>query len=265
MAVRLAMVVIPCLALTLVVASASAQAPAPVHHVKGVVPPAVSKFKHHKKLRAVYDSLADSTRLSVMTHRGQYFLTVKRPRLTWSVVYGGQKPGAEPPAEIWLEFRTQSPQVALDSRLDVLYGSGQRLEVPSAGAHSDPGILTWNYFMRFAIPMGSFAEVLRTQKVLITVGGVSEYLEPEQLEALRDLVSRVGEGAPAAAASGYAAFTPAPPGTDVLAVEFKINSWRRRGRRRSSRAGASGASGAPGGRSRSARPRCSRQAPTSRR
>ena len=131
MAVRLAMVVIPCLALTLVVASASAQAPAPVHHVKGVVPPAVSKFKHHKKLRAVYDSLADSTRLSVMTHRGQYFLTVKRPRLTWSVVYGGQKPGAEPPAEIWLEFRTQSPQVALDSRLEVLYGSGQRLEVPS--------------------------------------------------------------------------------------------------------------------------------------
>ena len=58
--------------------------------------------------------------------------------------------------------------------------------------------------MRFAIPMGSFAEVLRTQKVLITVGGVSEYLEPEQLEALRDLVSRVGAGAPAAAAGGGA-------------------------------------------------------------
>ena len=59
--------------------------------------------------------------------------------------------------------------------------------------------------MRFAIPMGSFAEVLRTQKVLITVGGVSEYLEPRtELEALRDLVSRVGAGAPAAAAGGGA-------------------------------------------------------------
>jgi hypothetical protein len=156
------------------------------------VPPALAKFRHHKKLRAAYDSLADSTHLSVRTHKGQYFLTIHRPRLTWSVVYGGRRPEASVPTEVWLEFRTQSPQVALDSRLEVLYGAGARLEVPSAGAYSDPGVLTWSHFMRFAIPTTDLVKALQTQKVLVTVGGVAEYLEPEHLEALRDLLSRVG-------------------------------------------------------------------------
>jgi hypothetical protein len=172
--------------------------PPSAHLVKGAVPPAVAKFQHHKKLRAAYDSVADSTRLSVVTHKGQYFITVKRPRLTWSVVYAGQRPGAMIPSEVWLEFRTQAPQVALNSRLELLYGNGERLGVPSAGAYSDPGIQTWSHFMRFPIPIAAFAGVIRTQKVLVSVGGVSEYLQPDHLEALRDLLSRVGayESAP---------------------------------------------------------------------
>jgi hypothetical protein len=66
--------------------------------------PANPGFRHHKKLRALYDSLGDSTQLSRVTHKGRYFLTIQRPRLTWSVVYAGRTPES-PPREIVLEFR----------------------------------------------------------------------------------------------------------------------------------------------------------------
>jgi hypothetical protein len=202
MSVRWAIGLASWVAVSVAFSTGSAQVAPTTHSVKGVVPPAVYKFKHHKKLRAVYDSVADSTHLTVVTHKGQYFLTVKRPRLTWSVVYGGRTPGAAPPTEVWLEFRTQSPQVALDSRLEVLYGSGQRFDVPSAGARSDPGVQTWSHFMRFPLPTEALASALLTQKVLISVGGVAEYLEPEHLEALRDLLSRVGVGRAGASRGG---------------------------------------------------------------
>jgi hypothetical protein len=110
-----------------------------------------------------------------------------------------QAPAAARLSKGWLEFRTQNPQVALDSRLEVVYGSGQRFEVSSAGASSDPGILTWNHYMRFPIPATSLAHALQSHKVLLSVGSLAEYLEPEQLEALRDLLSRVGAFPPAAA------------------------------------------------------------------
>jgi hypothetical protein len=181
-----------CLTLPVARQDLQAQVPTAVHLVKGVVPPPLAKFRHHKKLRAAYDAAADSTHLSVRTHKGQYFLTIQRPRLTWSVAYSGKHSGGPAPTEIWLEFRTQNPQVALNSQLEILYGAGERVQVPSAGAHSDPGVLTWSHFMRFPIPMAAMVTALQTQKVLLSVGGVSEYLEPDHLEALRDLLCRVG-------------------------------------------------------------------------
>src|SRR5512147_3130050 len=192
MPLRWALCVVLCGAHCVALRPLEAQAPTGARLIKGVVPPALGKFKHHKKLRAVYDSVADSTRVSVRTHKGQYFLTIHRPRLTWSVVYAGTRPDSTVPAEVWLEFRTQSPQTALNSRLEVLYGNGERFEVPSAGAYSDPGVLTWSHFMRFPIPVAALGSALRSQKVLVSVGGIAEYLEPAHLEALRDLLSRVG-------------------------------------------------------------------------
>ncbi|HUR93887.1 MAG TPA: hypothetical protein VMY76_04860 [Gemmatimonadales bacterium] len=188
-----------CLLLPVASARLAAQAPTSARLTKGSIPPSHAKFRHHKKLQAAYDSVADSTHLSVRTHKGQYFLNVQRPRLTWMVVYAGRQPSGAGPAEVWLEFRTQNPQIALDSRVDFLYGTGQRFEVPSAGAYSDPGVLTWSHFMRFPIPTASLAEALQSQKVLVSVGRIAEYLEPEQLEALRDLLSRVGAYPPSAA------------------------------------------------------------------
>jgi len=146
---------------------------------------------HHKQLVASFDSLGDSTHLTVVTHNGKFFLTVQRPRLTWSAAYAGRTPGPAP-AEVTLEFRTQSPQVPLDSRLVIASSAGPRLEVGSAGAHSDPGAFTVNHFMRFPIPAGALAAVLAGGEVTVSVGGVRERLKPEHVEALRDLLSRVG-------------------------------------------------------------------------
>jgi hypothetical protein len=90
---------------------------------QGRVPAAQHRFTHHKQLQAFYDSVSDSTHLTVVTHKGKYFLTIQRPRLAWTVVYAGQVPGREAPLTVALEFRTQAPQVANESRL-VMVSSG---------------------------------------------------------------------------------------------------------------------------------------------
>ncbi len=106
--------------------------------------PGTLRFQHRKKLVAIYDTVADSTHLAVVTHKGKYFLTIQRPRLTWTVSYPGRRPDTLPPAEIVLEFRTQAPQVPRDSHLLIVSASGERLEAASVGAFSDPGMQTWS-------------------------------------------------------------------------------------------------------------------------
>ena len=197
-----ALYVTVCLAVGVAAKPMQAQTPTSPRLLKGVVPPGSVAFHHHKKLQASYDSVADSTHLSVRTHKGKYFLTVQRPRLTWSVVYAGQRPDSTAPSKVWLEFRTQNPQVALNSQLVLLYGDSSRIEVPSAGAYSDPGVVTWSHFMRFPIPTVDFAAALRSETVQVTVGGVTEKLAAEHLEALRDLLSRVGAYDAALAGAG---------------------------------------------------------------
>lgn len=157
------------------------------------VPPAVQPFQHHRELVAGYDSVADSTHLSVVTHKGKYFLTIQRPRLTWSVVYPGRTPGTPAPTQVELEFRTQEPQAAADNRLLILYGTGLQVEVPSAGGFSAPGVLPRSYSMRFPVPCAALVEALGSEQVQVTVGGISERFKPDQVEALRDLLSRVGD------------------------------------------------------------------------
>jgi len=156
------------------------------------VPAARHTFKHHKTLQAFYDSTGDSTHLAVVTHKGKYFLTIQRPRLTWTIAYAGQTPGPDTPATVELEFRTQEPQAASDSRLVISDAAGRTLEVPSAGAFSDPGILTWSHFMRFPVPTSRLAEALAGTTLTLTVGGITERFKPDQIEALRDLLDRAG-------------------------------------------------------------------------
>ena len=180
------------LALCVAPALLAAQIPTGHRLTRAAVPPEVQVFRHQKTLRAAYDSVADSTHLSVVTHKGKYFLTIQRPRLTWTVVYPGRTPGATAPDHLELEFRTQEPQAAGDSRLLILYGDGRRLEFSSAGGFSDPGVQTRSFFMRFVVPCDAMAEALASEEVQVSVGGISERFKPDHLEALRDLLSRVG-------------------------------------------------------------------------
>ena len=90
-----------------------------------------------------------------------------------------------------MEFRTEAPQVAMNSQLTVSFAAGRRLEIPSAGAYSDPGV-TWSHFMRFPVPSLDLAEALRTDTVSVTVGCITERLKADQINTLRDLLARVG-------------------------------------------------------------------------
>lgn len=149
-----------------------------------------------KKVRAKYDSAVDSTRWSVVTHKGKYFLTWQRPRLTWSVAHAGRELGGQSPGEVVLEFRTQEPQVARDSRLVMASGGEERLEVGSTKAYSDPGVQTWSHFMRFEMPCAELARVLVSEDVTVTAGGIREHLKPDHVRALRSLLEQVGAWPP---------------------------------------------------------------------
>jgi hypothetical protein len=145
---------------------------------------------------AKYDGLTDSTRWSVVTHKGRYFLTIQRPRLTWSVAYAGRELGTQSPREVQLEFRTQEPQAALDSRLVISSAGGEPLEVGSSGAFSDPGVVTWSHFMRFGVPCAELVRLLAGEEVTIAVGGIRERLKPDQVLALRGLLQHTGAWPP---------------------------------------------------------------------
>ena len=192
MSLRWSVGLLVCVANPVVPALLPAQTATPMVLTKGSVPTAKHRFTHHKELHALYDSVGDSTHLTVVTHKGKYFLTIQRPRLTWTITYAGQLPGPAAPVTVDLEFRTQAPQVARNSRLVIAYAQGQSLEVGSREAFSDPGTQTGSHFMRFPVPTAGLAAALAGNEVTATVGGITERFKMDQIEALRDLLDRVG-------------------------------------------------------------------------
>jgi hypothetical protein len=138
MSLRWSVGVLVCLANPVAPAALPAQIATPAVLTKGSVPPVKHPFAHHKQLHALYDGTSDSTHLSVVTHKGKYFLTIQRPRLTWTVAYVGQVPGPDVPGTVELEFRTQEPQVARDSRLVIVAADSQALRSPARARLATP-------------------------------------------------------------------------------------------------------------------------------
>jgi hypothetical protein len=183
-----------CAVLGVAAAPAAAQdATMPV--VTEALPPSAPPAAKHRGVRAMYDSTADSTRWSLVTHKGRYFLTIQRPRLTWTGAREGRESGV-PATAVVLEFRTQEPQAALDSRLVISSPTGARLEVASSGSYSDPGIVTWSHIMRFQVPCDELARVLVSEEATVVVGGIRERLKPDHVRALRYLLDRLGAWPP---------------------------------------------------------------------
>ena len=75
---------------------------------------------------------------------------------------------------------------------------------PEAGAFSDPGIQTWSHYMSFPVPSAGLAAVLAGNEVTVTVGGITARFKRDQVEALRDLIDRVGAWPRVSAARGGA-------------------------------------------------------------
>jgi hypothetical protein len=63
--------------------------------------------------------------------------------------------------------------------------------------------MTWSLFMQFPMPAAALAKALLRDKMMLSVGGIRVDFKPDQMEALRDLLSRVGAW-PLAPASGGA-------------------------------------------------------------
>jgi hypothetical protein len=141
-------------------------------------------------VREQYDSRTDSTRLSVITHEGDFVFIDASPRLVWSVTYAGRVP-APPGAEtVVLEMRTQSPLVAANGVLVMDLASGQHLEYRSVGSRGEPAMLTAGSWMRFLISTGALAALLADAPFRLTIGGVPLDLAPQQVDALRELLAR---------------------------------------------------------------------------
>ena len=185
--------VVACLALSVAPALLSAQTAAGTLGLSSASHPPRSDIQHDKRLVATYDSLTDSTHLAVVTHKGKYFLWVQHPRLTWTVAYAGRTP-AEPTREIRLDFRTQDPQSPGDNHLLIESPSGERVELNSVSADSRAGPMVGNLFMDFLIPTAELARVLGGTSMRLTVGGIEVKFNADQVEALRDLLSRASGG-----------------------------------------------------------------------
>jgi hypothetical protein len=161
-------------------------------------------FLHDKQLVASYDSVADSTHLAMVTHKGKYFLWTQRPRLTWTVTHVGRTPGTAPPQMIELVFRTQNPQAPTNNRLVIEFAAAERLELASVGAHGDPGPMVWSHFMRFLIPTAELVKGLTGERMQLLVGGIRVKFKPDQVEAVRYLLRRVGAWPPPSSPAGGA-------------------------------------------------------------
>jgi hypothetical protein len=158
-------------------------------------------FRHLGKLLVSYDSVADTTHLALVTHKGEYFLWIQHPRLTWTIAYAGRTPGTQIPAEVVLVFRTQGPQVPRDNRLILELASGERSEVASVSAYSYPGPMMSSLFLRFPIPTAQLAKALAGERMTVSVGGIQVDLNPNQMQSMRDLLTRA-EAWPPTSVSG---------------------------------------------------------------
>lgn len=130
-----------------------------------------------------YDAGEDVTRVSVTTHRGQYFLWAQKPRLTFFFVHAGQAPSALPPA-VYLVFRTQTPQAVLDNHLQLTCDGATRMTDGLPTSRVVPGILASSHYLTFEIPLPTYLTLCRCGTAEVQVGGVRAPFSPDQIALL---------------------------------------------------------------------------------
>lgn len=135
-------------------------------------------------IRIEHDSADDLTRVSLMTHRGAYFLWVQRPQVTFFYVYAGQAPAAAPPV-VYLVFRTQSPSGVLDNKLHLVC-DGATATVPGLPtSRVEQTIQTSVHYLTFAVPTETVLQFSECGAAEVEVGGVRATFSPIQQSDLR--------------------------------------------------------------------------------
>lgn len=142
-------------------------------------------------LQVEHDTVDDLTRVSVMTHPGRYFLWIQKPQVTFFYVYGGSAPPAEPPAVVYLVFRTQSPQSLLSNKLTLVCdGFPARIAgLPTSRLEQNYQVST--HFLTYAVPRETFLELVKCREAEVEVGGVLAPFTAQQLADLQGLAAKL--------------------------------------------------------------------------
>ncbi|MBK9691123.1 MAG: hypothetical protein IPO73_05445 [Gemmatimonadetes bacterium] len=135
-----------------------------------------------------YDPGENVTRVSVTTHRGQYFLWAQKPRLTFFFVHAGQAPTTRPEV-MYLVFRTQTPQAVLDNHLQLTCDGATRMADGLPTSRVVPGILASSHYLTFEIPLATYLALGRCGTAEVQVGGVRAPFGADQV-ALLGLLAR---------------------------------------------------------------------------
>lgn len=156
------------------------------------LPPA-RRYAHRSSIRSRYDSTADQTQVAVTTHAGVYFLWIQRPRVTFLFAYRGRQL-LETPRHMFVVFRTQTPQYPRAPRLEFDCRPSRWPAIESVAYEFAPDVVVNNHYLVFAIPTEQVVDVLSCPWAYLQVGGIRVTFSPDQLEALRDLASRMRPG-----------------------------------------------------------------------
>lgn len=153
--------------------------------------PARRVFHHHRPITSSYDSATAMTDVRLLLDGGRYFLWTERPRIEVTFRYAGAAL-AETPDSVEIHFRTQSPQFANTNRLTLETGDSLSVTSTTAVASSvRQHVGHVDHVLTFHLTLPQFARVLQAPQLTFIVGDLALRLKPDQLEALRDLGSRM--------------------------------------------------------------------------
>lgn len=156
--------------------------------------PRARAFDDDRPVTSRYDTATDSTTVAVVTHAGRYFLWIQRPRITVRFRYAGHRL-ATVPSDVIFDVRVQHPQQPDVSTLELApTGGGRPVRVSRVTFHLKEDVLVTNLDYAFDVPVAAFARLIRSGTLALTLGGVKATFDGRQMEALRDLASRMVPG-----------------------------------------------------------------------
>ncbi len=148
-------------------------------------------YRHKRPIEHTVDSATAVLVSRVVVERGRYLLWMQRPRVTVASLRPPGLPPAAWPAEVLIEFRTQSPQYTATNLLALTSGDSLRMEARATGSRIEPRTFVVDHTLTFSLPLDEFLTLIRSREVRLEVGGVAVKLRGDQLEALRDFALQV--------------------------------------------------------------------------